>query len=191
MRCPAAGLDSTNAATVVGILAQLAGGGVTVVLSVHQPRPDVLATMRRALILSSTGQVVYSGAPTAVAAPRLHFRCAAHRVNRLEISCTLWSQMISNGPVYGSLRCGPARHYVTCLTSPFGALQGRWRRRGITLLAWATMSRRMSTSRTPCWTSSSAALPRRRGSPSLCRCSSRSSCQDNTHICRHHLDVWM
>ena len=56
-------------ATVVGILAQLACGGVTVVLSVHQPRPDVLATMRRALILSSTGQVVYSGAPAAAVSP--------------------------------------------------------------------------------------------------------------------------
>jgi hypothetical protein len=72
----AAGLDSTNAATVVGILAQLAGGGVTVVLSVHQPRPDVLATMRRALILSSTGQVVYSGAPAAAETLCLALRCA-------------------------------------------------------------------------------------------------------------------
>eukprot|EP00208_Stichococcus_sp_RCC1054_P008188 CAMPEP_0206149676 /NCGR_PEP_ID=MMETSP1473-20131121/37907_1 /ASSEMBLY_ACC=CAM_ASM_001109 /TAXON_ID=1461547 /ORGANISM="Stichococcus sp, Strain RCC1054" /LENGTH=1805 /DNA_ID=CAMNT_0053547157 /DNA_START=182 /DNA_END=5600 /DNA_ORIENTATION=- len=55
------GLDSTNAAAVVDILAALAGGGTTVVLSVHQPRPDVLAMMRRALILSSHGRVVYSG----------------------------------------------------------------------------------------------------------------------------------
>ena len=61
---------------MVGILAQLAGGGVTVVLSVHQPRPDVLATMRRALILSATGQVVYSGAPAAAAASSMAFDIA-------------------------------------------------------------------------------------------------------------------
>ncbi len=66
-----AGLDSTNAAAVVDILAGLAGGGTTVVLSVHQPRPDVLAMMRRALILSSHGHVVYSGeGPTGAPAPR-------------------------------------------------------------------------------------------------------------------------
>ena len=57
-----AGLDSTNAAAVVDILAGLAGGGTTVVMSVHQPRPDVLAMMRRALILSPHGRIVYSGA---------------------------------------------------------------------------------------------------------------------------------
>ena len=58
-----AGLDSTNAAAVVGILAALGGRGVTVVLSIHQPRPDVLRLMDRALILSGFGEVVYSGAP--------------------------------------------------------------------------------------------------------------------------------
>ena len=56
------GLDSTNAAAVVGILAALGGRGVTVVLSIHQPRPDVLRLMDRALILSGFGEVVYSGA---------------------------------------------------------------------------------------------------------------------------------
>ena len=35
---PTTGLDSTNAAKVVSILAALAGEGVTVVLSIHQPR---------------------------------------------------------------------------------------------------------------------------------------------------------
>ena len=56
-----AGLDSTNAAAVVGILAALGGRGVTVVLSIHQPRPDVLRLMDRTLILSGFGEVVYSG----------------------------------------------------------------------------------------------------------------------------------
>ena len=56
-----AGLDSTNAAAVVGILAALGGRGVTIVLSIHQPRPDVLRLMDRALILSGFGEVVYSG----------------------------------------------------------------------------------------------------------------------------------
>jgi len=46
---------------VVGILAALGGRGVTVVLSIHQPRPDVLRLMDRALILSGVGEVVYSG----------------------------------------------------------------------------------------------------------------------------------
>jgi ATP-binding cassette subfamily G (WHITE) protein 2 len=48
---------------VVGILAALGGRGVTVVLSIHQPRPDVLRLMDRALILSGFGEVVYSGEP--------------------------------------------------------------------------------------------------------------------------------
>ena len=45
----------------MGILAALGGRGVTVVLSIHQPRPDVLRLMDRALILSGFGEVVYSG----------------------------------------------------------------------------------------------------------------------------------
>lgn len=49
----------------MGILAALGGRGVTVVLSIHQPRPDVLRLMDRALILFGFGEVVYSGARTA------------------------------------------------------------------------------------------------------------------------------
>lgn len=57
-----AGLDSSNAAAVVGILARLGARGVTVLLSIHQPRPDILRLMDRTLILSAVGEIVYSGA---------------------------------------------------------------------------------------------------------------------------------
>ena len=53
----AAGLDSSNAAAVVDILAQLASSGTTVILSIHQPRPDILRLMTRMVLLSSNGQV--------------------------------------------------------------------------------------------------------------------------------------
>eukprot|EP00891_Asterochloris_glomerata_P009058 jgi/Astpho2/9058/e_gw1.00133.213.1_t len=68
---PTTGLDSSNAAAVVDILAQLASSGTTVILSIHQPRPDILRLMTRMLLLSSNGQVVYSGPMAAAAA---HFR---------------------------------------------------------------------------------------------------------------------
>ncbi len=54
---PTSGQDSSNAAKVVDILARLAGQGVTVLLSIHQPRPDVFRLMDRLLILSGEGQV--------------------------------------------------------------------------------------------------------------------------------------
>ena len=56
---PTTGLDSTNAARVVDILAALSGsrGGVTVLLSIHQPRPDIFRLMDRVLLLSGEGQV--------------------------------------------------------------------------------------------------------------------------------------
>ena len=47
-----AGLDSTSAAQVVDILASLAHRGVNVVLSIHQPRPDVLRLMDSLIFLS-------------------------------------------------------------------------------------------------------------------------------------------
>ncbi|EFJ49894.1 hypothetical protein VOLCADRAFT_104135 [Volvox carteri f. nagariensis] len=67
---PTTGLDSTNAARVVEVLAGLAGGGVNVLLSIHQPRPDVLRAMDRMLLLSGDGQVVYTGPTTRM---REHF----------------------------------------------------------------------------------------------------------------------
>ena len=59
---PTTGLDSTNAAKVVDILAALGDTGVTVVLSIHQPRPDVFRLLDRILVMSKTGDVVYCGA---------------------------------------------------------------------------------------------------------------------------------
>ena len=56
-----AGLDSSNAARVVDILAGLASAGVTVIITIHQPRPDVFNLMQRVLILSGDGRMVYSG----------------------------------------------------------------------------------------------------------------------------------
>ena len=59
---PTTGLDSTNAAKVVDILSKLGSRhGVTVMLSIHQPRPDIFRLLDRILILSSVGSVVYSG----------------------------------------------------------------------------------------------------------------------------------
>ena len=55
------GLDSSNAARVVDILAGLASAGVTVIITIHQPRPDVFNLMQRVLILSGDGRLVYSG----------------------------------------------------------------------------------------------------------------------------------
>ena len=54
---PTTGLDSTNAARVVEVLGGLAAGGVNVLLSIHQPRPDVLRAMDRLLLLSGDGRV--------------------------------------------------------------------------------------------------------------------------------------
>ncbi len=53
----AAGLDSTNAANIVDILAELARGGVNVILTIHQPRPDVFRLMDTVLLMSGNGQV--------------------------------------------------------------------------------------------------------------------------------------
>ena len=63
---PTTGLDSTNAAKVVDILSGLVSAGVTVLISIHQPRSDVFQMLRRVLILSGEGTMVYSG-PTRLA----------------------------------------------------------------------------------------------------------------------------
>ena len=51
---------------MVDILAGLAAAGVGVVLTIHQPRPDVFRLMHRVLLLSGRGQVrrlvVWTGA---------------------------------------------------------------------------------------------------------------------------------
>ena len=52
-----AGLDSTNAANIVDILAELARSGCNVILTIHQPRPDVFRLMDSVLLMSGNGQV--------------------------------------------------------------------------------------------------------------------------------------
>jgi ABC-type multidrug transport system ATPase subunit len=56
------GLDATSAKHVVAVLGQLAAAGVTVVLSIHQPRADIFAMMSHVLLLSGRGRTVFSGA---------------------------------------------------------------------------------------------------------------------------------
>merc|ERR1711934_889342 len=58
---PTTGLDSTNAATMVGSLADLADKGINVILSIQQPRSDIFRLMDRVLVLSCNGEMVYSG----------------------------------------------------------------------------------------------------------------------------------
>jgi len=58
---PTTGLDSTNAAKVVDILSGLGAMGTTVLLSIHQPRPDIFRLLDRVLVLGAEGSVVYSG----------------------------------------------------------------------------------------------------------------------------------
>jgi ABC-type multidrug transport system ATPase subunit len=55
------GLDSTSAAAVVAILSRLSTDGVTVVLSIHQPRLDIFSMLSHILLLSSEGRMVFSG----------------------------------------------------------------------------------------------------------------------------------
>ncbi len=55
---PTTGLDATNAAKVVDVLAGLAAGGVNTVLSIHQPRPDIFRLMDRVLLLSGAVQLL-------------------------------------------------------------------------------------------------------------------------------------
>ena len=78
---PTTGLDSTNAAKVVDILAALGETGVTVVLSIHQPRPDVFRLLDRVLVMSSTGRAVYCGASARAEA---HFASLGYAPTRPE-----------------------------------------------------------------------------------------------------------
>ena len=58
---PLSGLDSSNASKVMSILGDIATSGVAVVLTLHQPRPDMLLSIDRLMILSAGGCTVYSG----------------------------------------------------------------------------------------------------------------------------------
>lgn len=76
---PTTGLDSTNATTVVDMLAELAGTGTTVVMSIHQPRPNFFQLMHELMILSGEGQVVYTGS---VPQARQHFMSLGYTLDR-------------------------------------------------------------------------------------------------------------
>lgn len=69
------GLDATSAKHAVAVLRRLANAGITVILSIHQPRADIFAMMSHVLLLSGRGRTVYSGpAPLAAA----HFAALGH-----------------------------------------------------------------------------------------------------------------
>ncbi|QDZ23693.1 ABC transporter [Chloropicon primus] len=58
---PLSGLDSSNAGKVMSTLGDIAASGIAVVLTLHQPRPDMLLTIDRLMVLSAGGCTVYSG----------------------------------------------------------------------------------------------------------------------------------
>jgi ABC-type multidrug transport system ATPase subunit len=58
---PTTGLDATNAKQVVNILADLSSHSANIILSIHQPRPDILRLLQRLILLSPSGTLVYSG----------------------------------------------------------------------------------------------------------------------------------
>ena len=58
---PTTGLDSSNAASVVDILAGLAAAGTVVVMSIHQPTVGMMRAMDSLVLLSLQGRMVYSG----------------------------------------------------------------------------------------------------------------------------------
>ena len=158
--------------------------------------------MRRALILSSTGHVVYSGAPAAAAAGSMAFNIAPHTCCQyIQVPYNLALDLPCNRqcfwPSRRSVRCALGRTALAwatggcCIPGKHHVLpnvQAQWRRRGGTLQGWVTTSPRTSTSRMPSWTLSSAARRRRCGSLTLCRYG-RFPCHHSTHINEHHLDV--
>lgn len=54
---PTTGLDSTNAAKVVDILSSLTESGITIMMTIHQPRSSFFTMIKRILMLSGNGQV--------------------------------------------------------------------------------------------------------------------------------------
>lgn len=58
---PTTGLDSTNAKKIVDILSNMASSGVTVIMTIHQPRPDLFKMLDRVLLISASGEMIYSG----------------------------------------------------------------------------------------------------------------------------------
>lgn len=55
------GLDATSARHVVTMMEQLSAAGITIIMSIHQPRHDIFAMMSHVLLLSGGGRTVFSG----------------------------------------------------------------------------------------------------------------------------------
>ncbi|RZC53166.1 hypothetical protein C5167_012026 [Papaver somniferum] len=58
---PTSGLDSRSAQQVVSILLELANGGRTVLMSIHQPSMNIFYMFHKILLLSSDGNPLYFG----------------------------------------------------------------------------------------------------------------------------------
>ncbi|KAI3859996.1 hypothetical protein MKW92_050831 [Papaver armeniacum] len=58
---PTSGLDSRSAQQVVSILLELANGGRTVLMSIHQPSVNIFSMFHKILLLSSDGNPLYFG----------------------------------------------------------------------------------------------------------------------------------
>jgi ABC transporter len=86
-RAARAGLDSTNAAHVVETLAALTGAGVNMLLTIHQPRPDVLRLMSRVLLLSPNGRLLFSGPVGRIEA---HLAALGHSAPRGMLNVADW-----------------------------------------------------------------------------------------------------
>lgn len=73
---PTTGLDTTSALTLVNVLRRLASPeiGITVIISIHQPRPEIASLFDKLCVLTRGGRLIYcdalSGAPDYFA--RLH-----------------------------------------------------------------------------------------------------------------------
>ena len=58
---PTSGLDSTASINVVNIVSKIASRGTTVIMSIHQPRVDIFAKIRRVVLLAKGGHMAYIG----------------------------------------------------------------------------------------------------------------------------------
>jgi len=59
---PTSGLDSTTASSLVSTLKALAGEGLTVITSIHQPNSSIFFSFDKLLLLAD-GEMIYSGRP--------------------------------------------------------------------------------------------------------------------------------
>jgi len=63
---PTSGLDTTTALELMGQLKDLSRTGRTVVLSIHQPRAEILSMFDKILLMEAGGTVAYFGSRTAL-----------------------------------------------------------------------------------------------------------------------------